>query len=74
MPSRLFLVQAENSRTPGPWPGVTALSYGVLRLTGAPVPPPQFSLWTALALLMVFFVAALGEDLGWSGYAIDPLQ
>ncbi len=26
------------------------------------------------ALLLVFFVGALGEELGWSGYAIDPLQ
>ncbi len=55
-------------------PAMSALAYGVMRLGGVPVPAPQFSPWTALALLAVFFVAALGEELGWSGYAIDPLQ
>src|SRR5512146_2407934 len=55
-------------------PGMMALSYGVLRLTGVPVPAPQFSPWTALVLLVGFFIAGLGEELGWSGYATDPLQ
>ncbi len=55
-------------------PAMSALAYGVIRLGGVPVPAPQFTLWMALALLAVFFVAALGEELGWSGYAVDPLQ
>lgn len=55
-------------------PGVKALSYAALRLSGVPVPPPQFSLLAALALLAAFFIAGLGEELGWMGYAIDPLQ
>ena len=25
-------------------------------------------------MLLVFFVAALGEELGWSGYVIEPMQ
>jgi membrane protease YdiL (CAAX protease family) len=25
-------------------------------------------------LFLIFFIAALGEELGWSGYAIDPMQ
>jgi hypothetical protein len=28
----------------------------------------------ALLILPLSFVAALGEELGWSGYAIDPMQ
>jgi hypothetical protein len=28
----------------------------------------------SLALCVVFFIGALGEELGWSGYAIDPMQ
>ena len=28
----------------------------------------------ALALFGALFIAALGEELGWVGYAIDPLQ
>jgi hypothetical protein len=55
-------------------PVVAVLSYGALRLMGVPVPPPQFSVLTVLALSLVAFIAALGEELGWSGYAIDPMQ
>ncbi len=55
-------------------PGVMACSYGLMRLTGVPIPAPRFTVLTALALLLVFFVGALGEELGWSGYAIDAMQ
>ncbi len=55
-------------------PAMSVAAYWVLQLEGVPVPAPQFSPWYALALLAVFFISALGEELGWSGYAIDPLQ
>jgi membrane protease YdiL (CAAX protease family) len=55
-------------------PGIMVLSYGVLRWTGLPIPLPQFSVWLALALFAIFFIAGLGEELGWSGFVIDPLQ
>lgn len=55
-------------------PCIMVLSSGAIRLMGVPLPVPQFSLGTILALLVVFFIGALGEKLGWSGYAIDPLQ
>lgn len=55
-------------------PFVAGLSYVVLRWTGSPIPVPQFSLLTTIILFFVFFAAGLGEELGWSGYAIDPLQ
>jgi len=55
-------------------PCIMALSYGVMRLMGVPLPAPQFSLGTALALFVVCFISGLCEELGWSGYAIDPLQ
>jgi hypothetical protein len=45
-----------------------------MRWTGVPVPAPQFDGLTTIVLFLVFFVAALGEELGWSGYAIDPMQ
>lgn len=55
-------------------PGVMALSYGLMRLMGSPVPPPQIPLVGTLAMLLAFFISALGEELGWSGYIIDPMQ
>ncbi len=55
-------------------PAVTVLSFWVLRLKGVPVPAPQFTVLQVMALCAAFFVAALGEELGWSGYVIDPMQ
>ena len=55
-------------------PGATALTYGLMRLMELPLPAPRFPVLAALAMLLAFFVAALGEELGWSGYVIDPMQ
>lgn len=55
-------------------PAVAVLSYAVMRLLGMPLPVPQLSWTTAVALFVLFFVGAVGEELGWSGYLIDPLQ
>ena len=55
-------------------PLVALLSFVVLRLEGVPVPIPNVAIIPTLTLFAVFFVAALGEELGWSGYAIDPMQ
>jgi len=55
-------------------PAISVLSFVILRLTGTPVPDPTFALLPTLILCLLFFVGALGEELGWSGYVIDPLQ
>ncbi|GAA2208061.1 hypothetical protein GCM10009850_035190 [Nonomuraea monospora] len=55
------------------YPAVVVASYFVLRLTGSHVPEPSFSLTTTLLLAAGFFAAALCEELGWSGYATQPL-
>jgi len=55
-------------------PCIMALSYGAIRLMGVQLPAPQLSIGTILALFLAFFIGALCEELGWSGYAIDPLQ
>jgi CAAX protease family protein len=55
-------------------PGVMVLTYGLMRLMGAPLPTPQLSVLAALLMLLTFFIAALGEEVGWSGYAIDTMQ
>jgi hypothetical protein len=55
-------------------PAVSVLSFGMLRLTGIEVPTPQIAVLPTLMLCVIFFVGALGEELGWSGYVIDPMQ
>lgn len=55
-------------------PVIFLLSFSTQRLMGVPVPAPQFSLAAPFVLFLVFFTAASCEELGWSGYAIDPLQ
>lgn len=55
-------------------PFIMLLSYMAMQLLGVPVPAPTFSAVKTIGLLVAFFVGALGEELGWSGYAIDPLQ
>jgi membrane protease YdiL (CAAX protease family) len=53
---------------------VVLATYVLLRLTGVSVPDPEVPLPTALVATAGFWAAALADELGWSGYAIDPLQ
>jgi membrane protease YdiL (CAAX protease family) len=55
-------------------PGIMLMSFVVMRLAGVSVPVPHIALIPALALFAVFFIGGLGEELGWSGYATDPLE
>lgn len=55
-------------------PVLSTISFLFLCLTGQAIPTPQFPLTTTTGLILVFFVGALAEELGWSGYATDPLQ
>jgi membrane protease YdiL (CAAX protease family) len=55
-------------------PGMTVLTYGLMRLMRAPLPRPELPVLALPAMLLAFFVAALEEELGWWGYATDPLQ
>lgn len=56
------------------FPVITLLSYAVLSLLDRPLPDPRFALATVPALAVVYFVTAIGEELGWTGYALDPIQ
>jgi hypothetical protein len=50
-------------------------SYVIMRLTGLPLPNPiQIPFLLAPVLFLMFFIGNTGEELGWSGYAIDPMQ
>jgi len=55
------------------YPGIVLMQYGLAIFSGAPVPLPQFSFWTPIGFAIIF-VAALGEELGWMGYAYEPMQ
>ncbi len=56
------------------WPAIAILVYGALRLMRMSLPVPHFQGLATLSMFVAFFVAAIGEELGWSGYAIDPMQ
>jgi membrane protease YdiL (CAAX protease family) len=81
---RALLARAGDlGRSPSAWrlvpvallmPALTSAAYAILRWTDRPMHRPWFPLPGALLLFLVFIVAALGEELGWSGYALDPMQ
>lgn len=55
-------------------PILYALTYVAMRLIGLPVPAEwQIPLFTPL-IFIGFFLAAAGEELGYTGYATDPIQ
>ncbi len=55
-------------------PAVMLTSYGIMRWMRLPLPAPHIPVLAAPPLLLAFLVAALGEELGWSGYATDRMQ
>jgi len=55
-------------------PVIATLSYGYMKVTGGIIPEPQLSLLLVFIFFFVFFIGAIGEEIGWSGYIIDPLQ
>jgi membrane protease YdiL (CAAX protease family) len=55
-------------------PGIYAATYGVMRLVGLPLPTVQFPALAALSWFFGYFIADQCEELGWTGYALDPLQ
>jgi membrane protease YdiL (CAAX protease family) len=55
-------------------PGVNVLVYGLMQWTGISVPVTQLAIGSSLLMLVAFFIGALGEELGWSGYILESLQ
>lgn len=50
------------------------LSYVVMRWLGRPLPVSDIPLYLVLLFFPLFMLMGAGEEIGWSGYAIDPLQ
>lgn len=55
------------------YPSIGLLDYLIQRWSGGSMPAPQFSLVILLGYSIVFFMT-YGEELGLTGYALDPLQ
>lgn len=55
-------------------PLIMVAQYGLARWLGKAMPDAQIHLEALPAMLAVFFVSAVGEELGWQGYAYDPLE
>ena len=56
-------------------PSICLLSYGVMRLMRLPLPEDPYIPFLAIPIFFVaFFIPAVGEEVGWMGYAVDPMQ
>lgn len=54
-------------------PMVALAVYSLLRGRGVPLPEAEFRPGVVLGLTLAFALSAVGEEAGWSGYALDPL-
>ena len=55
-------------------PAIAVLAYGIMRAVGKLLPNPAPLTLAIFPIFILFFIAALGEEIGWSGYATEPLQ
>jgi uncharacterized protein len=55
-------------------PAILLLSYGVMSLLGRPLPDPDIPPLVIPVFVVIFFFAAAGEEAGWTGYVLEPLQ
>jgi uncharacterized protein len=55
-------------------PAIALLSFWYMKMKGGIVPEPQPSSLSVFIFFFVYFIGAIGEELGWSGYTINPLQ
>ena len=55
-------------------PVIALISYWYVKMGGAIQPAAKVSLLSVVVFFILFFIGAIGEELGWSGYIIDSLQ
>ena len=56
------------------WPVIFSLALVLLNFIGEPITDPVFPLVAAPIGLLVFFFLALFEEVGWMGYAFNPME
>ncbi|MDF2840476.1 MAG: hypothetical protein K0Q99_1248 [Clostridia bacterium] len=54
-------------------PFVLLLSYIIMRLLNQPLPAPHIQIAAIPIFLLVFFIAAIAEEVGWTGYIYEPM-
>ena len=54
-------------------PAIAVFAYGIMRLSHIPLPNPTPWTLSVILLFVVFFISALGEEIGWTGYVTEPL-
>ena len=55
-------------------PIITWLSYLYVKYTGTLLLSPPISLLSICIFFIAYFIAAIGEEIGWSGYILNPMQ
>ncbi len=56
------------------FPCILTISYIIMLILGMPLPEPKIVLMEIPIFFVVFFIGAVCEEIGWSGYAIDRLK
>jgi uncharacterized protein len=54
-------------------PLVLLLSYIIMKLLNRPLPVPHFSIIAIPLFILVFFISAVFEEVGWSAYLYEPM-
>jgi len=55
-------------------PFLFSLAWGVTVLLGLPIPAAPLPVVALPVVFVIFFIMALGENVGWMGYAFEPMQ
>lgn len=55
-------------------PAANVAAFFISRNLGTEVPNPHLDILPAMTLFAIFLMAAVTEELGWTGFALDPLQ
>jgi uncharacterized protein len=55
-------------------PATAILSYWYVKFTTGINPKPELSFLSVILFFVIYFVGAIGEEIGWSGYIIEPMQ